>query len=60
MGENFTVADAYLHAILNWSGHLKVDLPAGAAGVPSIAVAARPAVQAAKQAEHTAKATATA
>ena len=26
MGDKFTVADAYLHAMLNWTGHLKVDL----------------------------------
>jgi glutathione S-transferase len=59
MGQNFTVADAYLHAILNWSGHLKVDLPPALQEFQQ-RVAARPAVQAAKQAEHTAKATATA
>jgi glutathione S-transferase len=59
MGQNFTVADAYLHAILNWSGHLKVDLPPALREFQQ-RVAARPAVQAAQQAEHTAKATAAA
>jgi glutathione S-transferase len=26
MGETFTVADAYLFTVLNWTGHLKIDL----------------------------------
>jgi glutathione S-transferase len=26
MGSNFTVADAYLFTVLNWTGHLKIDL----------------------------------
>jgi len=26
MGENFTVADAYLFTVLNWSPKLKIDL----------------------------------
>jgi glutathione S-transferase len=59
MGQSFTVADAYLHAILNWSGHLKVDVPPALQEFQQ-RVAVRPAVQAAQQAEHTAKATATA
>jgi glutathione S-transferase len=59
MGDNFTVADAYLHAILNWSGFLKVDL----APFPALVeyqkrIAARPAVARAHQAEHTTKAAA--
>lgn len=52
MGETFTVADAYLFTILRWTGHSGVDL----SGLPELAayhdrVAARPAVQAALQAE---------
>lgn len=59
MGANFTIADAYLHAILNWSGGLKVDL----SGFPALVeyqkrMAARPAVAKAHQAEHTTKAVA--
>jgi glutathione S-transferase len=26
MGNNFTVADAYLFTVLNWTGHVKIDL----------------------------------
>lgn len=26
MGENFTVADAYLYTVINWAGMLKIDL----------------------------------
>ena len=59
MGQNFTVADGYLHAILNWSAHLKVDLPPALQEFQQ-RVAARPAVRAAHEAEHTVKATATA
>ena len=59
MGQSFTVSDAYLHAILNWSGHLKVDLPPALQQFQQRA-AARPAVQAAHQTERAAKATATA
>ena len=58
MGPNFTIADCYLHAILNWSGHLKVDLPPALQEFQQ-RVAARPAVRAAREAEHTVKATAT-
>jgi len=59
MGESFTIADIYLHTILNWSGALKIDLSAW----PSLVeyqkrIAARPAVVQAHQAEHTSKAAA--
>jgi glutathione S-transferase len=51
-GETFTVADAYLFVVTNWSGMLKVDLSA----YPNLMafqkrVAARPEVQAAMKAE---------
>ncbi|GIK86206.1 MAG: glutathione transferase GstA [Burkholderiales bacterium] len=51
-GETFTVADAYLYTVLNWTKFLKVDI----APWPRLAeylarVAQRPAVQAAKAAE---------
>ena len=51
-GDSFTVADSYLFTILNWKGHLKVDLSSW----PSLVayydkIAKRPAVQAAMQAE---------
>jgi len=56
MGENFTVADAYLHAILNWSGALKVDLTPWPALVQyQQRMAARSGVAKAHQAEHTTK-----
>lgn len=59
MGANMTIADAYLHAILNWSGTLKVDL----SGYPALVefqkrMAARPATAKALHAEHTTKAAA--
>ena len=52
MGEHFTVADAYLFTVTNWSRHVHLDL----SGFPAITdfqhrVAARPAVQAALRAE---------
>jgi glutathione S-transferase len=52
MGEQFSVADAYLYTILGWAPVLKIDL----GGWPSLAafvarVRARPAVQAARAAE---------
>lgn len=51
-GKEFTVADAYLFVILNWSGILKVDLTPWPALVAFQArVAARPAVQATLKAE---------
>jgi glutathione S-transferase len=51
-GDKFTVADAYLFVVLNWSGHLKVDLSRWPALQQFQArVAARPAVQATLRAE---------
>jgi glutathione S-transferase len=52
LGEQFTVADAYLFTVLSWSGHVGVDL----SKFPAIQayqgrVAARPNVQAALKAE---------
>lgn len=52
MGEQFTVADAYLFTVSNWCGHVGVDI----SGLKNLAayrerVAARPAVQAAMKAE---------
>ena len=56
MGETFSVADAYLHAMLNWTGHLKVDLsPFPALQQFQARVAARSAVQAARKTEHGSK-----
>jgi glutathione S-transferase len=52
VGDRFTVADAYLYVVLSWLGGFKIDLaqwPAMAAH--NARVAARPAVQAARQAE---------
>jgi glutathione S-transferase len=52
LGENFTVADAYLFVVTRWADAVKLDL----SGYPSVLafqkrVAARPAVQAAMYAE---------
>jgi len=52
MGNQFSVADAYLFTVLNWTGHVKIDL----APWPTVQaymgrVAARPAVRAAMVAE---------
>jgi glutathione S-transferase len=56
MGEKFTIADAYLHAVLNWSGFLKVDLtPWPALQEFQARMAARPAVQEAQKVEHGSK-----
>ena len=56
MGEQFTIADAYLHAVLNWSGFLKVDLaPWPALQEFQARMAARPAVQEAQKVEHGSK-----
>jgi len=52
MGETFTVADAYLFTVLHWSRWVKFDLaPWGRLQEYLARVAARPAVQAALQAE---------
>jgi glutathione S-transferase len=52
MGEAFTVADAYLFAVTNWSRHVGVDTQSHPNVVAYMArVAARPAVQAAMLAE---------
>jgi glutathione S-transferase len=46
-GDQFSIADAYLYVVLNWSGHLKVDLsPWPALQQFQARIAARPAVQA--------------
>ena len=59
MGESFTVADIYLHTILNWSGALKVDLSPWPALVQfQERIAARPNVVKTHHAEHTSKAAA--
>jgi glutathione S-transferase len=56
MGETFTVADAYLFVVLGWSGFVKLDLsPWQALGAFQQRVAARPAVQAAREAEGLAR-----
>ena len=52
IGEQFTVADAYLFTVSNWCGHVGVDI----SGLKHLAayrerIAARPAVQAAMKAE---------
>jgi glutathione S-transferase len=55
-GDTFTIADAYLFTILNWSGMLKVDLaPWPALQQFQARVAARPKVHAALVAEGLAK-----
>jgi glutathione S-transferase len=56
MGDSFTVADAYLHAMLNWTGFLKVDLsPWPALQEYQKRIAERPAVLEAHRVEHGAK-----
>jgi glutathione S-transferase len=56
MGEQFTIADAYLFTMLRWAGPLKVDLaPWPALREYMDRVAARPAVQAVLAAEGLAK-----
>ena len=51
-GQEFSIADAYLFVVLNWSGLLKVDLSPWPALIAFQArVAARPAVQRAQRAE---------
>ena len=57
MGNQFTVADAYLFTVLNWTGHLKIDMsPYPAVQAYQQRVAARPAVHAAMLAEGLIKA----
>lgn len=52
LGDEFTVADAYLFVIAGWSGHVGVDI-SGLANLGAYMgrIAARPAVQAALEAE---------
>ena len=58
MGADFTIADAYLHTLLNWSGFLKVDLsPWPVLQQYQARIGARPAVQEAQRVEHGAKQT---
>jgi glutathione S-transferase len=55
-GEAFTIADAYLFTVVNWSKHLKVDLtPFPALRQFQARVAARPKVHAAMKSEHLVK-----
>jgi len=55
-GNTFTIADAYLFTIVNWSGPLKVDLtPWPALQQFRARVTARPKVHAALKAEHLVK-----
>jgi glutathione S-transferase len=52
MGEQFTVADAYLYVVLSWAGHVGVDLGKWPAlKSHNGRVAARPHVKAALKAE---------
>jgi glutathione S-transferase len=52
LGENFTVADAYLYVMLFWAAHLQIDLGRWAAlGMYQARVGARPAVREALLAE---------
>ena len=46
MGQSFTIADAYLFVILNWTGYHKIDLPWPALTEFQARIAKRPAVQA--------------
>jgi len=60
-GDTFTIADAYLFVVVNWSGSLKVDLtPFPALRQFQARVAARPTVRAAMKAERLIKKPATA
>jgi len=53
-GDTFTVADAYLFTVLNWAGHLKIDLSEfNALQAYLTRVAMRPSVQQALRAEKT-------
>ena len=52
MGDTFTVADAYLFTVTNWTGHVGIDISALTnLGAYMARVAARPAVQAAMKAD---------
>ena len=52
LGDNFTVADAYLFTVLNWAGAVKLDLsPFPNLRAYQERIAARPAVKAAMKAE---------
>lgn len=56
LGDQFTVADAYLFTTLNWAGHTKLDLePFPALRAYHARVADRPSVQEALKAEGLAK-----
>ena len=56
VGNSFSVADAYLFTVLNWSGHVKFDLSRWPALLAfQSRIAARPAVRAALVAEGLAK-----
>lgn len=53
MGADFTVADAYLYAVLNWTHFLKVDIaPWPALGDFVVRIARRGTAQDARKAEH--------
>ncbi len=53
LGEQFTVADAYLYTIVGWSKHVGIDLAKWPALTAYQArIGERPSVQAAKKAEH--------
>jgi glutathione S-transferase len=52
MGDAFTIADAYLFTVTNWTGHTGIDITAmNNLGAFQARMAARPAVQAALKAE---------
>jgi glutathione S-transferase len=56
MGQSFTIADAYLFVILNWTGYHKIDLkPWPALTEFQARIAKRPAVQATLKVEGLAK-----
>jgi len=56
MGDNFTVADAYLFTVINWAGFLHVDISKWPQLTDYLArIAARPAVKAAMEAEGLSK-----
>ena len=52
LGDNFSVADAYLYTVLNWTKHFKIDLSPWPVFAPyQSTISARPTVQAALKAE---------